>query len=100
MLGKEGCEDYPDEWGNVPLALTRNAISSGLTDAQSENGKEAKNAPTGQNTKPQAQNTAVSDEELEALDNQIKKAEANDGDIVSVMKEIRKALAEYRSAGA
>lgn len=100
VLGKEGCEDYPEEWGNVPLALTRNAISSGLPDVQYENGKGGKNAPTGQNTEPKEQKISVSDDELKAFDKQIKKAEENDGDIVSIMKEIRKALAEYRSAGA
>lgn len=100
VLGKDGCEDYPGEWGDLPIALTRMTSQSQLQQGAGleESGKplEQKNSPEGQNTEPQAQKKTVTDEEMEQLDSQIQKAAAEDEDLVPILKEIRKALNEYR----
>lgn len=65
-LGRDVAEPYPDEWGDVPIQLTR------------------------------AQNTANRAEVLTQLETQIQKAAVKDEDIMPVLKEIRKALLEYQ----
>lgn len=99
VLGKDGCEDYGGDWGDVPLACSR-TLSQGQ---QANSGfwtmvepKSQKNAPTGQDSGPQKAARVVSDEEMEQLDGQIQKASTFDADIVPVMLEIRKALNGYR----
>lgn len=99
VLGKDGCEDYDGDWGDVPLACSRtlpqgqqaNAGSGTMAGPPSQ-----KNAPTGQDSGLQKAARGVSDEEMEQLEGQIQKAAAFDADIVPVMLEIRKALNGYR----
>lgn len=100
VLGKDGCEDYPGDWGDIPLAYSRTVTQNQL---QAETGSMAggntlitENEPTGQNTKPQSNNKAVTEEELVVLDGQIEKAALNDAELVPIMKEIRRALGEYK----
>jgi capsid portal protein len=74
VIGKDGCEDYPEEWGDIPLAYSK-AVS-------------------------QSQATTVTADEMQQLDNQITKAADNDAELVPVLMEIRKALNDYgRKAG-
>lgn len=69
VLGKDGMEDYEGEWGNVPLAYSNYNKSSAVQDANSL---------------------------LNGMDTQIAKAASNsDEDIIPIMKEIKRALAEY-----
>lgn len=99
VIGKEGCEDYEGEWGDIPIAYARIANQSQLANMESKalgNPSDSKNEPVGQNTKPQKQSKQVTDGELKQLDNQIEKASNFDPEIVPVMMEIRKALVEAR----
>lgn len=100
VLGKDGCEDYPVEWGDLPIALTRMTSQSQLQQGagSEESGKplNQKNGTEGQNTEQRAQKKTVMDEEMEQLDGQIQKAASEDADLVPILKEIRKALNEYR----
>lgn len=100
VLGKDGCEDYSGEWGDLPIALTRMTSQSQLQQGagSEESGKplEQKNGPKGQNTEQRAQKKTVTDEEMEQLDGKIQKAASEDADLVPILKEIRKALNEYR----
>lgn len=66
-LGKDGMEDYPEEWGDIPLQYLKSA--------------------------PQQQ---VTDPLLQQVDEKIKKAAEDDESVLAVMKQIRKALVEYR----
>jgi len=71
-LGRDVAEPYPEEWGDIPIQLTR------------------------------AQNTGSVNraEILEQLEAQIQKAaQKEESDIIPVLKEIRKALADYREEG-
>lgn len=101
VLGKDGCEDYPGEWGNTPLAysktISQSQLQQDLNSAIGGNLQAAKNKPTEQNAVPKDNKQAVTDEEMQQLDRQIKKAAINDGDLIPIMKEIRKALSEYRA---
>lgn len=101
VLGKDGCEDYPGEWGDTPLAYSKTILQSqlqqDLNSAIGGNLQTVKNKPTEQNAVSQDNKQAVTDEEMQQLDRQIQKAAQNDGDLVSIMKEIRKALSEYRA---
>lgn len=101
VLGKDGCEDYPGEWGDTPLAysktISQSQLQQDLNSVIGEKLQAAKNKPTEQNAVPQDNKQAVTDEEMQQLDRQIQKAAQNDGDIVSIMKEIRKALSEFRA---
>ena len=99
VIGKGGVEDYEGDWGNLPIAYSRIVTQSQMKEmsaAMLENPTETKNAPVGQNTKPQGKQTVVTDEEMEQFDTQIQKASAYDPELVPIMKEIRKALVEAR----
>ena len=75
-LGKDGCEDYEGDWGDIPLQYVK---------ASSEKQME----------EPGFQKKAISVEELKQVDEQIQKAHDNrDVEVVAVMKEVRKMLAE------
>lgn len=69
-LGKDGPEDFPEEWGDIPLQYLKSL--------------------------PQQQ---VTDGILQQVDSQIKKAASDNDEIAAVMKEIRKALLNYRKVG-
>lgn len=74
-LGKDGCEDYEGDWGDVPLQYMK---------ASSEKQVE----------EPGVEIKTVSNE-LKQVDEQIQKAHDNrDMEVVAVMKEVRKMLAE------
>jgi capsid portal protein len=73
VLGRDGCEDYPAEWGDIPLAYY-----SKLSADETKQGM-------------------VTDYEMEQLDGQIKKAEKDDSSLVPILLEIRKALGDYRT---
>lgn len=99
VIGKDGCEDYEGEWGNIPIALARIVSQSQMSDLGVNllgNPSADNNAPVGQNTKPERQEKVVTDEEMEQLDGQIQKASADDPELVPIMREIRKALVEAR----
>ncbi len=75
-LGKDGCEDYEGDWGDIPLQYVKAS-----TEKQME--------------EPGFQKKAISSEELKQVDEQIQKAHDNrDVEVVAVMKEVRKMLAE------
>lgn len=75
-LGKDGCEDYEGDWGDTPLQYVK---------ASSEKQME----------EPAYQKTPISSEKLKQVDEQIQKAHDNrDVEVVAVMKEVRKMLAE------
>lgn len=99
VLGKDGCEDYEGDWGDMPLAYAKTLSQSqqaGFTIDALGNLLTQKSVPPGQNGAPQKAKGAVSDGEMEQLDDQIQKALVADADIVPVMLEIRKALQGYR----
>lgn len=99
VLGKDGCEDYEGDWGDMPLAYAKTLSQTqqaGFTTDPLGNLLTQKSVPPGQNGAPQKAKGAVSDEEMEQLDDQIQKALVADADIVPVMLEIRKALQGYR----
>lgn len=100
VIGKDGCEDYEGDWGDIPIAYSRTVSQSQLQLGEEsnkvENTKTTENEPTGQNTKPQSNKKAVTEEELEMLDGQIEKAALNDAELVPIMKEIRRALSEFK----
>lgn len=73
-LGKDGCEDYEGEWGDVPIQYAR------IQQA-------AMQLPT----------QPVTEDTLKQLDGKIE--QVTDEDVVSVMKQIRKALADYKKDG-
>lgn len=73
-LGKDGCEDYDGEWGDVPIQYARI-----------------------QQAAMQLPHQPVTEETLKQLDGKIE--QATDEEVVSVMKQIRKALIEYKKDG-
>lgn len=77
-LGKDGCEDYEGEWGDVPIQYARTQQSAMQATMQST---------------PQP----VTEDTLKQLDGKIE--QAADEDVVAVMKQIRKALVEYQKDG-
>lgn len=91
VLGKDGCEDYPGDWGDTPLAYSK-------TVSQDQRQQDLSVA-SGQNSDTDRKNKAVTEAEMQQLDNQIQKASSNDADLVPVLLEIRKALLEYQKAG-
>lgn len=99
VLGKDGCEDYEGDWGDIPIAYARTLSQS----QQAASGMDSlvnpplpKDAPTGQKRGSQEAKRVVADEEMEQLDGQIQKALVFDTGIVPVMLEIRKALIGYK----
>jgi PBSX family phage portal protein len=68
-LGKDGCEDYPEEWGDTPLAYSKAVMPS--------------------------QAATVTPDEMRQLDRQISKASSYDEEIVPVLMEIKKVLNGY-----
>ena len=99
VLGKDGCEDYEGDWGDVPLAYTKTLSQSqqaGLTAESLGSLSVQNNEPTGQKREPQRAKRVATDGEIEQLDGQIQKAAVADADIVPIMLEIRKALKGYR----
>ncbi len=99
VLGKDGCEDYDGDWGDIPLAYAKTLSQSQQPDfgaAPLGNLPAQENGPVGQKREPQKEKKTVTDNELEQLDGQIQKAAVYDTDIVPVMLEIRKALKGYR----
>ncbi len=99
VLGKDGCEDYNGDWGDIPLAYARTLPQSQQPDFGAVplgNLPAQKNEPVGQKREPQKGKKAVTDAEIEQLDGQIQKAAAYDADIVPIMLEIRKALKWYQ----
>lgn len=75
-LGKDGCEDYEGDWGDTPLTYVK---------ASSEKQME----------EPGYQKKPISSEKLKQVDEQIQKAyDKRDVEVVAVMKEVRKMLAE------
>lgn len=105
VIGKDGCEDYDGDWGDIPLAYSKTLPLSqtqqpGFGPGPLEDMPAQKNGPVEQNRGHQEAKKMVSEEEMEQLDRQIQKASTADVDIVPVMLEIRKALRGYREAGA
>ncbi len=99
VLGKDGCEDYEGDWGDIPLAYAKTISQTqqaGLVSEPLENLLTQKSVSPGQDSGSQEAKGTVSDGEMEQLDGQIQKALAADADIVPVMLEIRKALRGYR----
>lgn len=99
VLGKDGCEDYDGDWGDIPLAYAKTLSQSQQPDLGATplgNLPAQENGPAGQKREPQKEKKTVTDNELEQLDGQIQKAAVYDTDIVPVMLEIRKALKGYR----
>ncbi len=99
VLGKDGCEDYEGDWGDIPLAYAKTLSQSQQKDLMVEplgNLSTKNNEPTGQKRDPKKTKKVVTDQEIEQLDEQIQKAAVIDADIVPVMLEIRKALNGYQ----
>ncbi len=86
VLGKGGCEDYPGDWGDTPLAYSKT-----ISQRQQQNSE-----PADQNTTLQTTTKTVTEGEMKQLDEQILKAAESDAELVPIMKEIRKALYRYR----
>ena len=100
----ETSEDFPEEWGDVPLAFTNaqqraaalaaagnspSVAQNGSSDAGKENAQtEAKPTQNAQQGEPSVE---------EQLDGQIQKAAAaNETELVAVMKEVRRLLADMK----
>jgi PBSX family phage portal protein len=69
VLGKDGCEDYPAEWGDIPLVYSKSVVQSA--------------------------DASVTPDEMLQLDSQIEKAAKKDGELLPVLLEIKKALSGY-----
>lgn len=104
VLGKDGCEDYEGDWGDIPLAYAKTLPQSqqaGLEAVALENLASQERKPVGRKGGHQKDNGMAADGVLGQLDGQIQKAAAENADIVPIMLEIRKALKEYQGkAGA
>jgi len=99
VLGKDGCEDYKGDWGDVPLAYARTLPQSQQADSGADpwgNPPAQPKWPGAPEMGPQKAKKVVTDGEMDQLDGQIQKAAAGDGDIVPIMLEIRKALKGYQ----
>ena len=107
VLGRSGCEDYPGEWGDTPLAyfksVTQNQQQQGTGEGMGENLQTQKQAPTGQisgitepSSKRKKNEGGTEDLEMQKFDEQIEKASEHDAMLVPILKEIKKALADYR----
>lgn len=99
VLGKDGCEDYKGDWGDVPLAYARALPQSQQADSGTDpwgNPPAHPNGTGAPESRPQKAKSVVTDGEMDQLDGQIQKAAASDGDIVPIMLEIRKALKGYQ----
>ena len=99
----ETSEDFPEEWGDIPLAFT-NAQQRAAAITVAGNGPSvAQNvgSDAGKNTQPEtkpAQNAKQGGPSVEEqLDGQIQKAAAaNETELVAVMKEVRRLLADMK----
>lgn len=100
VLGKDGCEDYEGDWGDIPLAYAKTTSQGQMQQEFSGNVlgnmQEGKIKSTEENTTYQQSKIMVSEDEMQQLDNQIQKASVRDKDILPVMLEIRKALIGYQ----
>ena len=99
VLGKDGCEDYEGDWGDIPLAYAKTLPQSqqmGLEAVTLENLVSQERRPAGRKGGHQKDNGMAADGVLGQLDGQIQKAAAENADIVSIMLEIRKALKAYQ----
>ncbi len=99
VLGKDGCEDYEGDWGDIPLAYTKTFSQNQQTDLAAGLPRNLSTQDHGfadQMRDTQGTARAVTDREMEQFDEQIRKAAADDTDIIPVMLEIRKALSGYR----
>lgn len=103
VLGKDGCEDYEGDWGDTPLAIktAQQEAERAEKEMQKINGpkqeKEDENSNTqyGQNRTNTKQPNKPTEDEMKQLDGQIQKAENDmNAEVVAVMKEVRKMLAE------
>lgn len=96
----ETAENYPEEWGDTPLAFSKTVsqvqLNQNLNGDTMGNMQMQKTEPRGQNIKPQSKKIIVTEEEMQQLDSQIQKAGTYDVELVPIMKEIRKALNNYR----
>ena len=100
----ETSEDFPEEWGDIPLAFTNaqqraaaiTVAGNGPSVAQN-GGSDAGKKNTQPETKP-AQNAQQGGPSVEEqLDGQIQKAAAaNETELVAVMKEVRRLLADMK----
>lgn len=99
VLGKDGCEDYEGDWGDIPLSI-QNAQHAAEQDERVSLRTNDKKQESPQEDEKQAQKkqpNKPTEYEMKQLDGQIQKAEDNVNDeVVAVMKEIRKMLAEMR----
>jgi capsid portal protein len=75
----ETSEDYPEEWGNIPIALLKGQAASVSVGA------------------PPSASTVIDATTITQLENQIQKAAAHDDAIVAVMKEVRVLLEGIRA---
>ena len=100
VLGKDGCEDYEGDWGDIPLAYAKTTSQGQMQQEFSGNVlgnmQEGKIKSTEENTTYQQSKIMVSEDEMQQLDNQIQKASVRDKDILPVMLEISKALIGYQ----
>lgn len=106
VLGKDGCEDYPGDWGDIPLAYSRNAsqgrLQQDFNDGALRNMKSQKNTNIGQISDSIGQDDnagVITDQEIKQINEIIQKASVNDAMLVPILKEIRSALIEYREDG-
>lgn len=103
VLGKDGCEDYEGEWGDIPLAIqnAQRAAEQAEKALQMMNGPKQENndnnttSQEGENKAKQNKPNKPTEDEMKQLDGQITKAQSDNNDeVVIVMKEVRKMLAE------
>lgn len=106
VLGKDGCENYEGDWGEIPLAYCRTATQSRLQDdlgiRAGENPQTQKKVLTkqvsgavGRDTMSDGGQKVISDQVMQKMEEQIQKASENDAELVTILKEIRKALTDY-----
>jgi len=102
MLG-ETAEDFEEEWGDIPVAVAKVQSAAKVTDmagntpSVAQNGTDGNmrgNTPPGQNPAQNGAQEPPAGGSVEAqLDAQIEKAAAaNEGELVAVMKEVRRLL--------
>ena len=96
----ESSEDYPEEWGDIPLVVAMQLNAQEQQQAQKDMQEQLLNYQKQSGTAKQT-GAKVDPEEIEQLDGQIEKAQQNDepAELVAIMKEVRRLLVDMQKEG-
>lgn len=97
----ESCDDYPSEWGDIPLVISNQIAQREQQQAQRDIQEKILGSQKAAQESIKVPKISEEEETVTQLDGQIQKAIQNDehSEVIAVMKEIRKALVDYCEVG-